>query len=112
MAGDCELVLVVGSPNSSNSRRLVEIAVQAGAGAAHLIDNAGEIDPRWLDGVGTVGVTSGASVPELLVAAVLDELAAHGWRDIENVVTAEETFRFAPPRVQRRAEETRWAPPA
>jgi len=80
MAARCDLVLVVGSKNSSNSVRLVEVALQAGAGAAHLIDYAREIDESWLDGVDTVGLTSGASVPEVLVRGVLDHLAERGWK--------------------------------
>ena len=71
MAPHCDLVLVVGSQNSSNSKRLVEVALTAGAGASYLIDFAKEIDDSWLDGVETVGVTSGASVPELLVQGVV-----------------------------------------
>ena len=79
MAPHCDLVIVVGSRNSSNSVRLVEVALSAGAGAAHLVDYAREIDEAWLDGVRTVGVTSGASVPEVLVRGVLDHLAERGW---------------------------------
>src|SRR5437660_3472059 len=81
MAPECDLVLVVGSQNSSNSKRLVEVALQAGARASHLIDFAREIDEAWLDGVTTVGVTSGASVPDLLVMDVLAWLASRGWAD-------------------------------
>jgi 4-hydroxy-3-methylbut-2-enyl diphosphate reductase len=98
MAADCDLVLVVGSQNSSNSVRLVEVALDAGAGSAHLVDYPGEIDPRWLDGVRTVGVSSGASVPELLVQEVLDFLAARGFSDVEEIVTAEEKLAFSLPR--------------
>ncbi|MCE3556476.1 4-hydroxy-3-methylbut-2-enyl diphosphate reductase [Pseudonocardia sp. RS11V-5] len=101
MAPQCDLVLVVGSPNSSNSVRLVEVALGAGAGAAHLIDYAREIDESWLDGVRTVGVTSGASVPEVLVRGVLDYLAERGWESVEEVTTAEETLTFALPRELR-----------
>ncbi|RBY79592.1 4-hydroxy-3-methylbut-2-enyl diphosphate reductase [Geodermatophilus sp. TF02-6] len=97
MAGECDLVVVVGSTNSSNSVRLVEVALEAGARAAHLVDNAFEIDPAWLDGVGTVGVTSGASVPEVLVGEVLDWLAERGYRDVETVKAAEEKLVFALP---------------
>ncbi len=75
MAPECELVIVVGSKNSSNSVRLVEVALNAGSDAAYLVDYAEDIDPAWLDGVTTVGVTSGASVPELLVRGVLERLA-------------------------------------
>jgi 4-hydroxy-3-methylbut-2-en-1-yl diphosphate reductase len=103
MAPRCDLVLVVGSVNSSNSVRLVEVARQNGAGAAHLIDYAPQIDDGWLDGVETVGVTSGASVPEVLVRGVLDHLAARGFGDVEEVTTAEETLTFALPRELRPA---------
>jgi 4-hydroxy-3-methylbut-2-en-1-yl diphosphate reductase len=98
MAADCDLVVVVGSTNSSNSVRLVEVALEAGARDAHLVDFAAEIDPAWLDGVGTVGLTSGASVPEVLVSEVLDWLAERGFADVETVKAAEERLVFAPPR--------------
>jgi 4-hydroxy-3-methylbut-2-enyl diphosphate reductase len=101
MAPHCDLVLVVGSQNSSNSKRLVEVALSAGAGASHLIDFAKEIDESWLDGVGTVGVTSGASVPELLVQGVVEYLGARGWTDVEEINTAEETLTFSLPRELR-----------
>ncbi|HEY2203153.1 MAG TPA: 4-hydroxy-3-methylbut-2-enyl diphosphate reductase [Pseudonocardia sp.] len=101
MAPHCDLVLVVGSRNSSNSVRLVEVALSAGAGSGHLIDFAREIDDSWLEGVRTVGVTSGASVPEVLVRGVLDYLAERGWGDVEEVTTAEETLSFALPRELR-----------
>ncbi|HXV94779.1 MAG TPA: 4-hydroxy-3-methylbut-2-enyl diphosphate reductase [Pseudonocardia sp.] len=103
MAGECDLVLVVGSRNSSNSVRLVEVALQAGAGAAHLIDFAREIDEAWLDGVRTIGLTSGASVPEILVRGVLDYLAERGWDSVEEFTTAEETLVFSLPRELRPA---------
>ena len=98
MAPECELVIVVGSKNSSNSNRLVEVAVNAGADAAHLVDYAEEIDPAWLTGVQTVGVTSGASVPEILVRGVLERLAASGFGTVYPVATANETLVFALPR--------------
>ncbi len=79
IAASCELVIVVGSSNSSNSVRLVEVALGAGAAASYLVDNAGELDPAWLDGVSTVGVTSGASVPDELVVGVLNWLAERGY---------------------------------
>jgi 4-hydroxy-3-methylbut-2-enyl diphosphate reductase len=101
MAPHCDLVLVVGSQNSSNSKRLVEVALSAGAGASHLIDFAKEIDEAWLEGVGTVGVTSGASVPELLVQGVVEYLGARGWSDVEEINTAEETLTFSLPRELR-----------
>ena len=101
MAPACDLVLVVGSTNSSNSVRLVEVAREAGARDAHLVDFAGEIDPAWLDGVGTVGVTSGASVPEVLVGEVLDWLGERGYPDVETVKAAEERLVFALPQELR-----------
>jgi 4-hydroxy-3-methylbut-2-enyl diphosphate reductase len=102
MAADADLVIVVGSGNSSNSVRLVEVALDAGAGAAHRVDNADEIDQGWLEGVTVVGVTSGASVPESLVDGVLDRLAAAGYIDVETVTAAEETLVFSLPRELRR----------
>jgi 4-hydroxy-3-methylbut-2-enyl diphosphate reductase len=107
MAQHCDLVIVVGSPNSSNSVRLVEVALNAGAGASHLIDYAREIDEAWLEGVRTVGVTSGASVPEVLVRGVLDYLAERGWESVEEVTTAEETLTFALPRELRPSRASR-----
>jgi 4-hydroxy-3-methylbut-2-enyl diphosphate reductase len=97
MAPHCDLVLVVGSRNSSNSVRLVEVARSAGAGTARLVDYAREIDDAWLVGVDTVGVTSGASVPEVLVSGVLDWLAERGFADVETVKAAEERLVFALP---------------
>lgn len=107
MARHCDLVLVVGSKNSSNSVRLVEVALTAGAGAGHLIDYAREIDDAWLDGVTTIGLTSGASVPEVLVRGVLDHLAERGWESVEEVTTAEETLTFSLPRELRPARSGR-----
>ncbi|MDF3048946.1 MAG: 4-hydroxy-3-methylbut-2-enyl diphosphate reductase [Pseudonocardia sp.] len=101
MAPRCDLVIVVGSRNSSNSVRLVEVALSSGAGAARLVDYAREIDDAWLDGVETVGVTSGASVPEVLVRGVLDHLAERGWTSVEEVTTAEESLVFSLPRELR-----------
>ncbi|GAB08892.1 4-hydroxy-3-methylbut-2-enyl diphosphate reductase [Gordonia araii NBRC 100433] len=103
MAKHCELVIVVGSKNSSNSVRLVEVALQNGASNAYLVDYAREIDPAWLEGVSTVGVTSGASVPEVLVRGVLDLLAEHDYDSVETINTAEETLTFALPRELRPA---------
>jgi 4-hydroxy-3-methylbut-2-en-1-yl diphosphate reductase len=97
MAAECDVVIVVGSTNSSNSVRLVEVALEAGARQAHLVDFAAEIDQAWLDGAGTVGVTSGASVPEVLVSEVLDWLAERGFADVEPVKAAEERLVFALP---------------
>jgi 4-hydroxy-3-methylbut-2-enyl diphosphate reductase len=101
IAAQSGLVLVVGSPNSSNSVRLVEVAKDYGAPAAYLVDDAGEVDDRWLDGVSTIGVTSGASVPEELVASVLGKLAEHGFADVEEVEAVEEHMMFALPRELR-----------
>jgi len=103
MAPRCDLVLVVGSRNSSNSVRLVEVALGAGAGASYLIDYAKEIDESWLEGVSTVGVTSGASVPEVLVRGVVEHLAERGFGSVEEVDTAEETLVFSLPRELRPA---------
>jgi 4-hydroxy-3-methylbut-2-enyl diphosphate reductase len=102
MAPDCDLVLVVGSPNSSNSVRLVEVALNAGARCAYLVDCHTEIDPSWLDGVHTVGVSSGASVPELLVQGVLDYLAERGFAEVQEIVTADESLVFSLPRELKR----------
>ncbi|MEU4205311.1 4-hydroxy-3-methylbut-2-enyl diphosphate reductase [Streptomyces sp. NPDC026294] len=98
MGAEADLVIVVGSKNSSNSVRLVEVALGAGAGAAYLVDGAEEIDESWLEGVTTVGLTSGASVPEVLVHGVLDWLAERGYEDVETVKAAEEHQHFALPR--------------
>jgi 4-hydroxy-3-methylbut-2-enyl diphosphate reductase len=107
MAPECDLVIVVGSRNSSNSVRLVEVALGAGADAAHLVDYADDIDPVWLDGVTTVGVTSGASVPEILVRGVLDKLAESGYGTVQTVTTANETLVFALPREIRPARSSK-----
>lgn len=106
MAPECDLVIVVGSRNSSNSVRLVEVALGAGADASHLVDYAADIDPAWLDGVTTVGVTSGASVPEILVQGVLERLAEFGYGTVQTVTTANETLVFALPREIRPARST------
>ncbi len=102
MGADADLVIVVGSRNSSNSKRLVEVAKLAGARASYLVDFADEIDEAWLDGVSTVGVTSGASVPEVLVEQVLEWLVARGFEDVEIVKAAEETIIFSLPKELRR----------
>ncbi|MBK8468719.1 MAG: 4-hydroxy-3-methylbut-2-enyl diphosphate reductase [Candidatus Phosphoribacter sp.] len=102
MARETDLMIVVGSRNSSNSVRLVEVALEHGAGAGYLVDYAAEIDPAWLDGVTTVGVTSGASVPEILVRDVLDYLAERGYHDVQAVVAAQETLLFSLPTELRR----------
>jgi 4-hydroxy-3-methylbut-2-enyl diphosphate reductase len=97
-----DLMIVVGSANSSNSVRLVEVALDAGAGAAHRVDHRGELDDAWLDGVATVGVTSGASVPEILVQDVLAWLAERGFGDVQEVRTAREDLIFSlPPELRR-----------
>ncbi|MEU3045591.1 4-hydroxy-3-methylbut-2-enyl diphosphate reductase [Streptomyces sp. NPDC006984] len=102
MGAEADLVIVVGSRNSSNSVRLVEVALGAGAGDAHLVDFAEEIDEAWLDGVSTVGVTSGASVPEVLVEGVLEWLSQRGFEDVEIVKAAEESITFSLPKELRR----------
>ncbi|MGW7085443.1 4-hydroxy-3-methylbut-2-enyl diphosphate reductase [Streptomyces sp. NPDC054871] len=102
LAEDAELVIVVGSKNSSNSIRMVEVALDAGAAASHLVDNADEIDEAWLEGVTTVGLTSGASVPDILVDGVIEWLAERGYGDVETVKTADESITFSLPKELRR----------
>jgi 4-hydroxy-3-methylbut-2-enyl diphosphate reductase len=102
IAPKADLVLVVGSKNSSNSVRLVEVALEYGAKASYLVDFASEVDEAWLNGVETIGVTSGASVPELLVKDLLDFLAERGFKDVEIVTAIEETLTFAMPQELRR----------
>jgi 4-hydroxy-3-methylbut-2-enyl diphosphate reductase len=94
---DSDLVIVVGSANSSNTVRLVEVALEAGAKAAYRVDFASEIDESWFEGVATVGVSSGASVPEELVDEVLEYLAVRGFGDVRTVQTAEEDVQFSLP---------------
>ncbi|KQV26875.1 MULTISPECIES: 4-hydroxy-3-methylbut-2-enyl diphosphate reductase [unclassified Microcella] len=101
VAPDADLVIVVGSANSSNSVRLVEVALEYGAKAAYRVDYASEIKQEWLEGVATVGVTSGASVPEVLVEQVLADLADAGFADVEVVKTAEEDLMFSLPKELR-----------
>jgi len=101
VARDADLVIVVGSANSSNSVRLVEVALEYGAKAAYRVDYADEIEQSWLEGVETVGVTSGASVPEVLVQEVLRDLAGAGYRDVDEVRTAEEDLMFSLPKELR-----------
>ncbi|MFE7406034.1 4-hydroxy-3-methylbut-2-enyl diphosphate reductase [Isoptericola sp. NPDC057559] len=98
LSPECDVVIVVGSANSSNSVRLVEVALQAGARTAYRVDRATEIEDAWLDGAATVGVTSGASVPEILVQDVIAHLDAHGFADVEEVRTATEDLMFSLPR--------------
>jgi 4-hydroxy-3-methylbut-2-enyl diphosphate reductase len=102
IAADADLVIVVGSENSSNSVRLVEVALDAGAGSAYLVDDAAGIDQAWLDGVETIGVTSGASVPDDLVTGVLDKLAGAGFGTVEEVESVQEHMVFALPHELRR----------
>lgn len=101
LAPECDVVITVGSANSSNSVRLVEVALDAGARASYRVDTAAQVDPSWLDGARTVGVTSGASVPEILVRDVLEVLAAHGFADVQEVRTATEDLMFSLPRELR-----------
>lgn len=107
IAEQCQLMIVVGSQNSSNSKRLVEVALQHGAEASYLVDYATQVDPAWLEGVHTIGVTSGASVPEILVREVLELLAEHGYTNVEEVTTAAEKLVFALPRVLRPADRAK-----
>jgi len=102
IAAESDLVIVVGSRNSSNSVRLVEVALDAGADAAYLVDDASGIEQAWLDGITTVGVTSGASVPEDLVTGVLDRLADSGFGSITEVEAVPERMVFALPHELRR----------
>ncbi len=102
VAEQAELVIVVGSANSSNTVRLVDVALEYGAKAAYRVDYATEVRQEWLDGVRTIGVTSGASVPEVLVQEVLDDLADAGYVDVEQVVTAEEDLMFSLPKELRK----------
>lgn len=102
VAKDAELVIVVGSANSSNTVRLVEVALENGAKAAYRVDFANEIQDDWFDSVSTVGVSSGASVPEILVDEVLANLAERGYVDVEIVQTAEEDVQFSLPKELRK----------
>ncbi|PRZ40995.1 4-hydroxy-3-methylbut-2-enyl diphosphate reductase [Antricoccus suffuscus] len=102
LAPQADVVLVVGSRNSSNSVRLVEVALESGAGSSYLIDYPEDIDLGWFAGATTVGVTSGASVPEDLVRGVLDVLAGQGFGDVEIVTEAEERLTFSLPKELRR----------
>jgi 4-hydroxy-3-methylbut-2-enyl diphosphate reductase len=102
IAADSDVVIVVGSLNSSNSVRLVEVALDAGARAAYLVDDESGVEPAWLDGVSIVGVTSGASVPEDLVDGVLARLAEAGFDQVEEVEAVRERMVFGLPRELRR----------
>lgn len=102
IAPQSDLVIVVGSQNSSNSVRLAEVALEYGAKASHLIDYAEEMQDHWFEGVETIGVTSGASVPEILVNDVLKSLSQMGFGDVTEVTAAEESLLFAlPPELRR-----------
>jgi 4-hydroxy-3-methylbut-2-enyl diphosphate reductase len=102
IAPDADLFLVVGSANSSNSVRMVEVALSAGADAAHLVEDAAAIDEAWLVGVDTVGLSSGASVPEILVREVVQWLAERGYGELDEVTHTEERLAFALPQELRR----------
>lgn len=101
MAPQCEVVVVVGSANSSNSVRLREVALQSGAGAAYRVEGAHELNPDWFAGAKTIGVTSGASVPEVLVIEVLEWLAQRGFDEVQTVQTTQETTSFSLPKPLR-----------
>jgi len=102
IAPQADLVLVVGSKNSSNSVRLVEVALEYGAKAGYLIDYASQLEDKWFEGVETIGVSSGASVPEILVTDLLTELAARGYSDVETITAMEEHLLFAiPPELRK-----------
>ncbi|MDO9486582.1 MAG: 4-hydroxy-3-methylbut-2-enyl diphosphate reductase, partial [Actinomycetota bacterium] len=99
---DCDVVIVVGSGNSSNSVRLVEVAIEAGADTSYRVDGAHELQPEWFADATVVGLTSGASVPEILVRDVLAWLAERGYADVEEVTTTVEKLVFAlPPELRR-----------
>ena len=101
MAPKCDAILVVGAPNSSNSKRLVEVGARAGCNYAQLVQRAGDIDWRALDGIGSVGITAGASAPEVLIDEVVDAFRDRFEVTVEKVVTAEENVEFKVPRVLR-----------
>ena len=102
VGAESDLVIVVGSANSSNTVRLVEVALDAGAKAAYRVDDSSEIKDEWFEGVTSVGVTSGASVPEDLVEEVLDYLAEKDFGDVRTVTTAEEDIQFSLPKELRK----------
>jgi 4-hydroxy-3-methylbut-2-enyl diphosphate reductase len=102
IAPQSDLVIVVGSQNSSNSVRLAEVALEYGAKVSHLVDFAQEIQEHWLNGVETIGLTSGASVPEILVKDVLAFLSERGFNDVETITAKEETLLFSlPPELRK-----------
>src|SRR6185312_6152726 len=112
IAPQSDLVIVVGSANSSNSVRLVEVALEYGAKAAYRVDFANQVDESWFEGVASVGVTSGASVPEVLEREVLSLLADYGYGEVEEVVTAQEDILFSLPKelratLKERGDESR-----
>jgi 4-hydroxy-3-methylbut-2-enyl diphosphate reductase len=102
VGAESDLVIVVGSANSSNTVRLVEVALDAGAKAAYRVDFASELEDSWFEGVKTVGVSSGASVPEELVDEVLVDLARRGFGDVRTITTAEEDIQFSLPKELRK----------
>jgi 4-hydroxy-3-methylbut-2-en-1-yl diphosphate reductase len=102
LATECDVILVIGSRNSSNSQRLVEVSKDCGT-RAHLIDNAGELDERWLEGARTVGITSGASAPEMLVQELVERFRASGVEDISELMVTREDVRFMLPKTIRAA---------
>jgi 4-hydroxy-3-methylbut-2-enyl diphosphate reductase len=102
IAPQCDVVIVVGSRNSSNSVRLAEVALTAGAKASYLVDFAHEISDEWLAGASTVGLTSGASVPDELVMQVLDHLAERGFDEVAEFTTTQETLTFSLPQALKR----------
>jgi 4-hydroxy-3-methylbut-2-enyl diphosphate reductase len=97
LAADCELILVIGSDNSSNSQRLVEVARGLGC-ESYLIPDASAVDPAWFEGVGTVGVTSGASAPEWLVAELVEALQERGAHEVREIPVVSEDVHFSLPR--------------
>jgi 4-hydroxy-3-methylbut-2-enyl diphosphate reductase len=105
LATECDVILVIGSRNSSNSQRLVEVSQDCGT-RAHLIDNAGELDEHWLEGAHTVGITSGASAPETLVQELVERFRAAGVADISEVMVTREDVRFMLPKTIRATAAT------
>ena len=101
IAPKCDALLVVGAPNSSNSKRLVEVAAKNGCSYAQLVQRASDIDWRALDGIRTIGITAGASAPEVLINEVVDAFSDHFDVTVEQVITAEENIEFKVPRILR-----------
>ena len=101
IAPKCDALLVVGAPNSSNSKRLVEVAAKNGCSYAQLVQRASDIDWRALDGIRTIGITAGASAPEVLINEVVDAFSDHYDVTVEQVITAEENIEFKVPRILR-----------